>query len=133
MVESDIPVTGGLDLLANIGKHILGGKQLSSRLWIPNAPEPSRNDSGESGERCPSPRRHGSPSGFWYPAQRFASRVDPRAREPGYSTSHGGPGSLPIEMVYRERISFHARQPVLHIEGALRINAGRHCFPGGSV
>jgi hypothetical protein len=46
----------------------------SSRM----APKPSHNGSGEAEKRCHPPGGKVSPSGCWYPAKRFASRVDPR-------------------------------------------------------
>jgi hypothetical protein len=55
-------------------------------------------------------------------------------REPGWSTSHGGPGSMLIGIVQQAGISFHAEPPgKSRSDGALGINAGWPCFARGSV
>ena len=58
------------------------------------------------------------PIGMLVPGAAVCFAGGPTSCEPGESTSHGGPGSLPIEIVRPERISFQVKQPGKSIPAA---------------
>src|SRR5205085_472993 len=110
------------------GRSRLTRRPLASRMRrnrCETAPAKLENDALPPGDTVPH-------RDFWYPAQRFASRVDPRARNRDSQPVTVDPVSVPIEIVHRGGISFHAGQSVWRSR-ALGIIGAWPCFARGEV